>query len=151
MIIKGVSLEAEQTQTCLLKKLLSPININNYFWYRPIDQEEVWSRPGGGIFFKKDTYTGTELEALINSDHFIVFLRLEAYKNLESISYFNSFEEFSRSSCQIVLLIYDCEYVEFYTKDGEIAKRIYESHRNVFQNVSFITDENDSRTGMSVL
>lgn len=151
MAIRGVSLETEQTRSCLLKSLLSPINIEDYYWYRPIDQEEVWARPNGNVFFQKNTYSGPELGELINSDHFIVFLRLEAYKNLEEISFFDSFEQFSKSLCQIVLLISDCEYIEFYFKDEKLARKVYKSHINEFQNVKYITDENDTRTGMKLL
>lgn len=151
MGIRGVSFEAEQTRSCLLNSVLSPINIEEYNWYRPIDQEEVWSRLDGKVFFEKDIYSGTELEELIKSDHFIVFLRLEAYKKDEEISSFNSFEEFSKSSCQIVLLISDCEYIEFYIKDEKLARKVYKSHVNKFRNVMYITDENDTRTGMRLL
>lgn len=151
MIIRGVSLEAEQARSCLLKSLLSPINIEDYYWYLPLDQEEVWTRPDGEAFFIKDTYSGTELEELINSDHFIVFLRIEAYKKLEEISFFNSFDDYSKSHCQIVLLICDCEYIEFYIKDEKLARKVYKSHIKEFQNVKYITDENDTRTGMKIL
>ena len=111
MKIRGVSLEASQAETYLLKELLSPINLIDYFWYRPIDQEEVWSRPEGKPFFTKDIYTGNELKQLISSGHFVVFLRLEAYFHKEGIPHISTFTDFSESSCQIILLIYDCERV----------------------------------------
>ena len=151
-MIRGISLEATQSQHCLLKEILSPICIKDYYWFRPIEQEEVWSRPDGKPFFLKDIYTGSELEKLIQNDHFVVFLRLEAYIDERSITRgISTYYEYCKSQCRVVLLITDCESVELYIKDKDVLQKAYKALKLKFVDVRYITDENDTRTGMNIL
>lgn len=151
MGFRGISFEADQKQKFLLKSIMEPMVPVDYYWYRPQDQEEVWSRPDGQPFFSKHIYTGDEMKNIICADHLVVFLRLEAYSQKEDISYFTSFSEYCKSNCQIAILIYDCKQVRIYIKNAEKAARMYSYYKSVFKNVRYLTDENDTRTGMNIL
>lgn len=150
MGIRGISLEINQKDPCILKGLLAPVCLERFVWFCPAWQEEVWSRPSGTLFFTQECYTGEELNALVEVDHFVVFLRLEAYFSKIVNSEIETYADFKESSCQMILLISDCENVEFYIKDKNLLKNCLEefSKNKKYKSIEYITDENDSRTRM---
>ena len=51
-----------------------------------------------------------------------------------------------------MVLIWDCEFVEVYSKDEELTQRMYESaQKNDYKEITIITDENDKRVNMDIL
>ncbi|KAF1342305.1 hypothetical protein ABP1_3037 [Bacillus subtilis] len=63
----------------------------------------------------------------------------------------NTYEEFADSDCELVLLIADNSYVSIYCKNKNIIEKLYfNALQNDFEDVQFITDENDTRTSLTV-
>jgi hypothetical protein len=147
----GVSFKIPQKVGIVLWQILNCINVEKYFWY--IYQDEVWEKtPFGDVFFKNDGYDGNNFLQRILCDHYIVFLKLQAFFNDDENLYIHTYEEYKKSDCQLLLLIYDCEFVDIYAKDQILIETIYENARKYnYTNLKYITEENDPRTNMDVL
>lgn len=151
-MFNGVSFKIPQTTSNILWQILRCIDIEKYRWYNIESQNEVWDSPLGDIFFEKELYDGKSFLKLINLNHYIVFLKLQAYLENGCFYDIHSYAEFETSDCQLLLLIYDCQSVEIYAKDQEVIKDVYENAlTNRFTEVQYITESNDSRTKMDVL
>ena len=153
-MIRGISFRIKQEKN-ILWKILKCINVKKYNWYNVEDQSEAWHFTDDfkeEPFFKSSIYNGEDFASLIRRSHSIIFLKMEAYEENPKRFDIQSYEEFQKSSCKMLLLIYDCEFVEIYAKDQEIIDSIYENaYSNKFTDVRYICDANDLRKIMSVL
>jgi ribosomal protein S16 len=83
--------------------------------------------------------------------YYIIFADLKAYPKGKMVSDIGTYEDFLNSDCQLVVLVVDCTYVTIYSKDKEMLEWLYYRAKvNKFENVQYITKENDSRTRLSV-
>lgn len=149
-MIYGLSFDISQDELMVLKKVFDKILLK-YYWFIPQDQNEVWFDDNDYIFSEK--YTGVNLYSLSENKFKILFLKLQAYKN-EPNKYCNieSFDEYLSSSCELMALIYDCEYMEVYSKDSEVTLTIEKNVDKLHcSNIQIITDENIQRNRMNIL
>ncbi len=97
-------------------------------------------------------YQGKDFEKYINKDHYVIFLKLEAFGENTKKFDIHTYEEFQNSDCQILLLIYDCKYIEVFAKEKDVIQSIYENAKKKdFAEAEYITDENDERYILDVL
>lgn len=151
-MIRGIRFIIPQLTTNTLWKIFKNTDIATYNWYNIEEQNEVWTNPGGKDFFDSEYYTGESFQEKIKLDHFIVFLKLQAYKKGGVFSSIHTFSEFKESECQVLLLAFDCEFVEIYVRDIELAGMICENARaEHFESIEYITDDNDDRTILDVM
>ena len=62
-----------------------------------------------------------------------------------------TYDDFLNSQCEIALLIVDSTYVTIYIKDQHVTERLYRKAVHIgYENIAFITDENDLRTAVSL-
>lgn len=152
-MLRGVYIDVPPTTPNTLWQVLKCISIEQYSWYNIESQNEVWVNfRCSDDFFTKDYYNGKEFKKLIHSDHYIIFLKLQAY--FESGEFFDirTYEEFLASDCQILLLINDTEFIEIYAKDQQIIHEIYNNALAIHcKDVSYIDDSNDIRKKMYVI
>ena len=149
---RGVSFDIPQITGNSLWQILNCLDVEKYCWYNIDSQNEVWESPHGELFFKKEFYDGEEFLKCIALDHYIIFLKLQAYFDNSNFFDIHTYEEFQKSDCQLLLLINDCEYVEIYAKDQAVIEAIYENAlKNNFTKVKYTTESNDGRTKMDVL
>jgi len=104
----------------------------------------------------KEIVTGSEFFSAISGDEYLVIsldmrafpTRDEAIQALDADIY--SYESYQNSSCQIVLLCVDtCSY-DIYCKDIEIVNKIFANSQKIAgAEPRIITDENDTRKGLS--
>lgn len=152
MSIKGVSFRVPQGRTDLLQEILDGIDVQMLFWYNVESQNEVWSIPQYEDFFRKEHYDGVSFYEQIRQPHLVVFLKLQAYLKEEKYVNIHTYDEFTKSSCLFLLLIYDCEFVEIFSKDVSITKILFDNACSKgFLETVLITDENDGRTKMDIL
>lgn len=153
MGIRGVSFRVPQGRNDLLQEILDGIDIQTFSWYNVESQNEAWSDPEEDeALFRKERYDGAEFSRVIQQPHFVVFLKLEAYPPGENCPDIHSYEEFLKSSCLLMMLIYDCEFVEIFAKDAHITDTLLENaHRKGLLEIALITDENDGRTRMDIM
>lgn len=152
-MIRGVFFKISQTMNnVILWPILECIDVEKYNWYNIESQCEVWADSQGSDFFKLKYYDGKNFSKHIRSRHFIVFLKLQAYFETGEFGDIHTYEEFLACSCQILLLINDCEFVEIYAKDQKVIKTLFENAlAHNYKEVEYITDINDGRTRMDVL
>ena len=152
MNIRGISFRVPQGRTDLLREILDGINVQSLFWYNVESQNEVWSIPRYEELFKKEYYDGPSFYEQIKLPHFVVFLKLQAYFKEGPYVDIHTYDEFMESSCLLLVLIYDCEFVEIFSKDKYITQKLFDNAcRKSFLETVLITDETDGRTKMDVL
>ena len=147
---RGISFKIPQEKTNILWKILGGIDIAKYWWYNIISQTEIW---GVSDFedFLEDHYRGKDFAEHIQNEHFVLFVKLQAYASHSNFQNIPSFEEYIESDCQIVLLINDCEFVEIYAKDQTVVESLFfNAQRNGFKLIRYLTDETDTRTTLNV-
>jgi len=151
-MIRGVYFEIPQTVGITLLDILCDSNIDDYYWYVSLNQTEVWNKSLNNDFFDKAVYCGSDFLKLIQSEQYIIFLKLHGYPNKTSFENITTYEEFLNSDCEFILLIHDCEFIEFYSKSKEMIDTVYATaEKHEYKNIKYITDENDSRTKMNIL
>lgn len=151
-MIRGISFEIIQETSHVLFDILTSLDCEKFWWYNSKSQTEMWDKPFGSDFFTTEVYDGQSFIKQIQNEHFVVFLKLQAYLALDNFQNLSTYDDFLNSTCQIILLVNDCQYVEIYSKDVTIVESIYERALVLdYSNVEFITDENDERTKMDIL
>lgn len=151
-MIRGVSFKIPQISGNVLWQMLKCIDVKKYNWYNIINQCEVWENYNGGVSFEKEYYDGKRFLQNIMSEYYIIFLKLQAYFDNGKFSDIHTYKDFQESDCQLLLLIYDCEYVEIYSKDITDLNLLYENAlKNNYIEIGYITGNNDGRTKMDIL
>lgn len=149
-MFRGISFLKENGRGKLCK-IFEGIDVTNFNWYYVADESEVWTDNENEEYFDKKYYSGKEFSRCIDKDGYVIFLKLQAYSGAAKTENIASYEEYVKSDCQIVVLIYDCEYVEIYCKNTELIKAIFEQARRInYRDVELITDENDCRTSFCI-
>ena len=63
----------------------------------------------------------------------------------------STYKAFQASECQLIFLVYDCEFVEIFSKNKIDIENLYNNAiKNRYKDVIYITDENDGRINMNV-
>ena len=150
-MLAGVSFKLSTSDKALWQ-IFKSIDVTKYNWYNIDNQNEVWLNYQGGVWLNKEYYRGEEFLNKIVDDHFIIFLKLQAYLENDNFFDIQTYEEFQKSDCQLLLLIYDCVYVEVYAKDQSILKSVYENaSRNDYSDLEYITKTNMKRSNMNII
>lgn len=152
---RGVTFKIPQKKDNVLYKILNCINVQMYVWYNIENQNESWSCTCDSkerYFLEKNCYDGEVFFQEILEDYYVIALKLQAYlKSKEDFFEIHTYEEFQNSTCQILLLIYDCEFVEIYAKEQSVISAMYDNARkNNFMEIEYITDVNDGRKEMDI-
>ncbi len=82
-MVRGVSFEISQKTAYTLSDIFKTVHMEQFYWYVVQAQTETWDKPFGEDFFKKEIYSGNEFSKTIQEEHFIVFLKLQAYPCLK--------------------------------------------------------------------
>lgn len=151
---RGISFEIPNEYGCLLGDALQPIDVKIYNW--KIGDGESYKFLNGRLeeaLFPEDQpiLEGSELENLIEAnEYYVIFANLQAFPK-GNISNIETYEGFTESDCELAVLIVDCIYATIYCKNQDTIELL---HRNAlvkgFKDIEYITDENDSRTRLSV-
>lgn len=150
-MVRGVSFEISQKTAYTLSDIFKTVDMEQFYWYVVQAQTETWDKPFGEDFFKKEIYSGNEFSKTIQEEHFIVFLKLQAYPCLKNFQNISVYSDFAKSDCQLILLIYDCSFVEVYAKNQAILQGIFQRASKMYcENLTYITDQSDVRTKMDI-
>ncbi|MCL2503926.1 MAG: DUF2691 family protein [Coriobacteriia bacterium] len=154
--VRGVSFKIPQATlnatSDLLWQVLKCIDVEKYCWYSIQDQNEAWANFLEGTYaFEEDCYDGKSFLQEITSEHYIIFLKLQAYFEDGGFSEVHTYEDFQSSDCQLLFLIYDCGFIDIYAKDETVIRAIYENAAsNGYTEIRYITEGNDWRTGVGM-
>lgn len=151
---RGVSFQIPNEYGNFLWRILQPVEIANYRWQTSgesyfvvegkLDDEELfhdYAIVEGAVFEQQ----------LKTNQYYTIFVELKAFPYGKMVNQVNTYEEFADSDCELVLLIADNSYVSIYCKNKNIIEKLYfNALQNDFEDVQFITDENDTRTSLTV-
>ncbi len=149
-MIRGISFISENSYS-IFPIITRSIKIKDYDWY--VIENGVYDGKTHDSALKVAKYNGASLKNCLESDEiFVLYANIQAYPLQHAYKIINSYDDYFNSDCEIVILIYDSLYIEIYSKDIEIIKCIeYYIHNNGFNEISYITDNNDSRTAFYVM
>ena len=153
-MIRGVSFRITTKQNWILKEILDNINVEKYNWYNVKSQKEAWHfvESREKEFLENTHYQGIHFRNEINKMHYVVFLKLEAYCGMSDCYDLHTYEDFKKSECEILFLLYDCEFIEVFAKEESVIQNLYENaQKKQFDDVEYITDINDGRIILNVL
>lgn len=147
--MRGISFEIQNKYGKQLADVLKEINISRWHWRIGGGEAYVIENGtlGKSLFDPITTLTGDELSKRISeNEYYVIFTDLKAFKNVESVIEIDTYEAFLDSDCQFVLLLVDSSYVTIYSKDTTIISSLYNQALAAnYENVEYITDENDER------
>jgi len=153
-MIRGISLEIPNQKGNILSKVLQPINITEFNW--SIGNGESYLVVNGQLdedFFSQDVKVmdGKLLKKNIeDNQYYVIFADLKAFPKNENAKNIETYEDYIKSECQLIVLVVDCSYTTIYCKDKENLKRLYQNAKDSgFKNVQYITDENDTMTSLT--
>ena len=150
-MIKGVSFEVSQTCKTMLFKIFDFKETGRYYWHIVDSQTEAWDASLENDFFSNDIYVGHDFKKHIQNDHLVVFAKIQAYHTATDIRNISTYDEFLKSNCHVIFLLYDCKYVEIYSKSQQFSNILFQhATTEGFSNVNYITDGNDKRTKMDI-
>ncbi|WP_339784379.1 DUF2691 family protein [Paenibacillus sp. FSL R7-0313] len=152
---RGIRFEIPNAYGRFLGEILKPMGVSNFDWF--IGGEESYLIEGdtlGDDLFPDMIIgmNGEELQKIIeNNEYYLIFTNLKAFPKGTQITDVITYEDYVESECQMVLLVIDSIYVTVYCKDLEKVKELYNHiNRQGFESLEYLTDENDTRTILSV-
>lgn len=150
---RGISFELPNEYGTFLGDVLKPIDIATYRW--KIGSGESYkiknNELDNDLFPDNKVLEGIAFKRLIeNNRYYLIFVELQAHPKGRIVE-INNYDEFLRSDCELVLLVVDSCYVSIYCRDKSKLEFLYKNVQNCgFKNVEYITNENDTRTTLSV-
>lgn len=152
---RGIRFEIPNTYGRFLGETLKPMEVSNFDWF--IGGEESYFIEGDSL--GDDLFpdmiigmNGEELQKIIdNNEYYLIFANLKAFPKGTQITDVITYEDYVESECQMVLLVIDSIYVTVYCKDLEKVEELYNHiNRQGFESLEYLTDENDTRSKLSV-
>lgn len=148
--MRGISFLVPNQYDSILSKILNGISLEDYVWI--IDEDEI-ILPINGDFkdlFETHILKGQEFRKIIATNSYLVlFANIQGYFSLENHKDLETYQDFLNSTCQIIILICDTVYVEIYAKDRKVIEKLkFSAEYYGFEEVEYITDDNDGRTSL---
>ncbi len=148
----GLSIIVPNNSNRYLFEILKDIELLNYKW--AISADEVLYVENGiekNSLFEDDIIDGEKLlQCIVKEDYYLIFADIKGYKLNGDISEVETYSDYLQSDCEFILLCTDSKFIDFYCKDKNNLKVVYDNClRNHFV-VDVITAENNLRSRMSV-
>lgn len=148
--MRGISFKVDSSENYVLASILEGIEIKKLFW--SISEEEIYKIEGENLFEEKNIDGEKFLDKISENEYSVIFANIKAYPNTNTTDDINCYEDFLRSSCQLIILCSDIFYYEIYSKSKQMIEIIKSNCiRNAYHEIEYITDENDFRTIFSVI
>ncbi len=151
MEIKGIEFKIPNEYDKYLGKILEKVNDNNYIW--KIEEDEIYleqNENNNENLFQNNRYSNAEFqERIFSQNYYMIFANIKMYLKEDNIE-INTYEDFIKSKCILILLVTDNEFVEVYSKDQDILDIIYKNAiTNKFKDVMYISNNNYKRKKFS--
>lgn len=145
-MIRGIQFKIPNKWGYMLKDILKNIDLADYD-FEINDDNEIWMENNKQLFVE-EVIGGEDFNKLIcQNPYYIIFANIHIYKTGSKISKIKTYKEFLDSECEIIILIIDSMNVCIYAKDEEKLDKIeLNVKKNEFENIEYITDENDNIT-----
>lgn len=144
-MVRGITFKLPNTYDIFIEKILSGIDMDKYVW--KIDEDQVFIS-GGDFLFTSDIYAGQKFKRIISqSSYYVVFLNLQAFQDGNSLNEIKVYNDFLESNCELIVLVSDSIFVTIYSKNRKDIEAIkLNAQKNNFQEIEYITEENDRKT-----
>ncbi len=150
--MRGLSFGIPDPRGFPLLRIFPDSIVQKYDWYVIDSQNDTWDSRMEHLLFDRTFYDGAAFCETIQQEHFVIFLKLQAYLSNNPFDEILTYDDFRKSTCQLLLLINDCTQAELYIKDKTVLENIYQQLlHNGFCNVRYIDDFNDARVEMRVI
>ncbi len=148
-MIRGLSFEMPNGHDSYLNTILSGILLEKYTWMISEDDAFVDLE---NYLFNSDVFTGEAfIEIIATPSYYVLFANIQAYRSEDDFYEIETYADFLHSKCELIIFIVDAVFADIYAKDQIIIERIKKNaEENKFENIRYITDENDIRTEFSV-
>lgn len=149
----GLSIRVKNEPDRFLSKIFHGIDLTKYIW--EINEDDIMYTENNkhmqGLF-ENDVMSGEEFFKCISKEsYYLIFADIKAYLTGSNCVEINTYNDYLASDCQIILLCADSTFIDFYSKDIEILDQVHKNCvYNNFEQITIITEDNDSRTRMSV-
>ncbi|MEG0385262.1 MAG: DUF2691 family protein [Solibacillus sp.] len=148
--IRGITFEIPNEFGKFLFDILKDIDLNGLVWRIGAGESYIIENDtlGNSLF----PYTGllnedTLYKSISKDNYYLIFVDLKAFPNKSDVKEIATYQEFVESECQFVLLLADSSFVSIYSKDQNIIQQLFTKGVSAgYENIKFITDENDERT-----
>lgn len=141
----GIEIDTQNSKQ-FFKEILKKISINQYDIY--ISDVEIFKEENNMQLSEK--ISNAEYNNLINDEYIINFLKMEIFKKNNKRSRLGNYTEFSKSSCEAIVLIIDEKYIEIYFKDNELRTSIMTIIDTLELSYKIKNTYNDTRTSMEI-
>lgn len=155
-VIRGIKFKIPNAYGKYLEVILKQISSSEYIWI--IEEDEIYINENSRNkqdnnnenLFKKTIYENSEFQQIIKQEnYYMIFANIKLYIKPDNIT-IKTYNDFVKSSCILILLVTDNEFVEIYSKDENILKVIYDNAlKNSFYDIKYITEENFKREKFS--
>lgn len=116
------------------------------------NQTEVFHNREPNRYFECTCYTMSNFLQHTQLPHYATFCKMQAYKGVYQFYDIHTYEDFINSDCCLLLLLYDCENVEIFVKDENLANDIFHrANSEFFLKKNYIYKEDSNRTVMDIL
>ncbi|SEG55720.1 DUF2691 family protein [Paenibacillus sp. UNC499MF] len=151
---RGISFLLPNLYGAPLADLLSPVDLTAYNWL--VDGVESYiieeDTLGGPLFPNSiETIDGGRFKERIGTGrHYLIFVDIKAFPAGSKVHEVEDYGQFTSSGCELALIIVDSVYAALYCKDQELLARLKENAvRQGYEDVAYITDDNDFRTRLA--
>ena len=155
LMIRGITFEVPNKRGYILKEILGPIDVLAFNWL--VEDEEAYyvvdGELGEPLFSHKIlNLEGQLLQKKIEEKmSYVIFADLKAFPKGSVPAELETYEDFQKNDCELVLLIVDCTFVTIYCENNVLSETLFHhATRKGYTEVAYITDENDRRTRLSV-
>lgn len=151
-MIIGISVELPNSSGRYLEKLFEKIDIDKYVW--AVSDDEVLyieDNMQKKSLFSSNVVHGADVKRRVSIDeYYLVFLDIKGFNNIDDIIEIETYDEFVKSKCEIVMLCSDSSYVDIYCKNtNDLLSIVSNCNKHNFA-YEAIDENNNLRTKMSV-
>ncbi len=141
-MIRGLRFKLLNKFDFFINKILDGINKDTYVWR--ISEDQVFLEKGD-FLYDSYIYSGQKFNEIISkSPYYTAALNLQVFPCGTNFQQINNYCDFLNSNCELVVLMCDTIYVDIYSKSMNIIEIIrLNAQNNNFQEIEYITDEND--------
>lgn len=141
-MIRGLRFKIPNEYNFFINKITDGIDKDMYIW--KIFEDQVFGE-NCDFIFDSDIYIGKEFNEIISkSPYYLTALNLQVFPCETNIQQVKNYNEFLNSNCELVFLMCDVIFVDIYSKSMRIIEIIrLNAQNNNFQEIEYITDEND--------
>ncbi len=137
----GLKFKIKNEYDKVLNKIFHDIDCSDCKW--KIVNEEVLGKKGKA-FFTKYEYEDEEFQEIIKSEYYPIFLNLQMFYKNHNVTKLNSYDDFIKSSCELILFITDNIFVDIFIKNKNMIEKIYENAIHFdYANIEYIKEKKE--------